>query len=160
MWQSSLMKAVLPALLLLIVGCSKMEMASMKKQTDADAIRMVSRYQQAGTAEVETVLKDYLALADHYERKGWAPYGAPGWIDELRSLCEARLAVFYQAIGNSEAYRTHVYRAIQHRKRVYPDNIYTEEDVCGMVVRLDDANIQPRWRNELSKPVPSDTLRP
>src|SRR3954469_18100928 len=102
------MKAILPVLLLLVVGCSKMEMARMKKQTDADVIRMVNRYQQAGTAEVETVLKDYLTLADDYERKGWARYGAPGWIDELRSLCEARLAVFYKAVGNVEAYQTHV----------------------------------------------------
>ena len=70
MHQSLPMKASLPLLLLLIVGCSKMEMARMRKQTDADVMRMVNRYRQAGTAEVEIVLKDYLALADDYEGKG------------------------------------------------------------------------------------------
>ena len=150
------MRVILAVLLLLIVGCSKMEMARMQKQTDADVITMVNRYRQAGTAEVETVLKDYLTLADDYERKGWARYGAPGWIDDLRGLCEARLAVFHKAVGNTEAYQIHVHRAIEHLKRVHPDVAYTEQGVCVGVMRLDDANIQPRWRKELSKRTPPD----
>lgn len=132
-----------------------MEMVRMKKQTDADVIRWVIRYRQAGTGEVEVVLKDYLALADEYERKGWARYGAPGWIDELRSICEARLAVFSKAVGNMEAYQMHVHRAIEHRKRVYPGTDCTGDDICGFVERLDDIHIQPRWRTELNKRAPS-----
>jgi hypothetical protein len=155
------MKIILPLLLSLIVGCSKIEMAKMKKQTDADVIRIVSRYRQAGTAEVEVVLKEYLALADEYERRGWARYGAPGWIDELRSNCEARLAVFYRAVGNREAYQTHVRSAIAHRKRANPDVPYTEEGVCGLVERLDEVHIQPRWHKEVIRPYrsPEPSLR-
>src|SRR5262245_33168178 len=138
-------KALLPLFLLSIVGCSKMEMRKMDKQTGADAIRIVSRYRQAGTGEVEVVLKDYLALADDYEQKGWARYGAPGWIDDLRSLCEARLAVFYKAVGSAAAYQAHVRRAIEYRKRINPNFTYTEEDICELAERLDDVNIQPRW---------------
>ena len=145
------MKAVLLLSLVLIVGCGKIEMAQMKKQTDADVIKMVNRYKQAGVTEVDTVLNDYLALADEYERKGWGRYGAPGWIDELRGTCEARLAVFHKAIGNEAAYQTHVRRAIQQRKRAYPDIDYTEEDVCGWVERLDEVHIKPKWRDEVSR---------
>lgn len=49
-------------------------MAKMKKQTDSDAIRIVACYKQAGIAQVESVLKDYLVFADDYERRGWARY--------------------------------------------------------------------------------------
>lgn len=47
----------------------------MKKQTDADVIRIVSRYRQAGIGEVEVVLKDYLALADEYGGGGGRAMG-------------------------------------------------------------------------------------
>jgi hypothetical protein len=134
-------------------------MAKMRNQTDADAIRIVNRYRQAGTAEVESVLNEYLKLADEYERRGWARYGAPGWIDQLRSLCEARLAVFYKVRGDSEAYKTHVRRAIEHANRANPNSGHTEEDVCGLVERLDEANIQPKWRKELSTTTPATQSR-
>jgi hypothetical protein len=161
------MTRALPVLLLLMLGCANNEVARWKQKTDADVVAIVRRYQAANISEVETVLTDYLALADEYERSGWSRYGAPGWIDELRSNCEARLAVFYRALGNGEAYQTHLRRAIAHRKRAHPEHDYTEEDVCGCVENLDAANIQPNWRKQLkqdgavnlSKPVGSETNR-
>lgn len=144
------MKTWLPLLLVLVVGCSKIEMRKWNQQTGADAIEFVNRYRQAAPGEVETVLKDYLACGDEYERRGWARYGPPGWIDEFRSNCEARLAVFHKAAGNTDAYQIYVRRAIAHLKRVRPDTTYTEEDVCGFVERLDMIHIKPQWRTELT----------
>jgi hypothetical protein len=161
------MTRALPVLLLLMLGCANNEVARWKQKTDADVVAYVRRYQAANISEVETVLKDYLAMADEYERSGWSRYGAPGWIDELRSNCEARLAVFYKALGNEEAYQTHLRRAIAHRKRTHPERDYTEKDVCGFVESLDAANIRPTWRKQLdqdravnlSQPVRSETNR-
>lgn len=144
------MKPWLPLLLVLAVGCSKIDMAKWNQQTGADVIEFVNRYRQAGTGEVETVLKDFLARGDEYDRLGWARYGAPGWIDEFRSNCEARLAVFHKVVGNIDAYQTHVRSAIAHLKRVHPDATYTEEDICGFVERLDEIHIKPQWRTELT----------
>ena len=123
----------------------------MRRQTDADVIRIVKRYKEANVAEGTRVLNDYLALADDYERRGWERYGAPGWIDELRSDCEARLAVFYKALGRDGAYQAHVNRAIAFRKRVNPRSDATAADLCNFVDGLDAANIQPRWRSEVSR---------
>ena len=137
-------------MLLLLVACSKVEMAKMKKQTDADVIRIVKRYKEAGVGEVEGVLNEYLALADDYERRGWGRYGAPGWIDELRSDCEARLAVFYKAVGKGDAYQMHASLAVADRKRANPKSTSTAEDLCEFVDKLDEANIQPRWRRDVA----------
>jgi len=173
------MMRVLAILLVLLIGCSDSDMATRKKKTvadllawqkktDADVVAIVGRYREAKISQVESVFTDYLAMADDYERRGWSRYGAPGWIDELRSLCEARLAVFHKATGREDAYREHVRRAIAFRKRVNPDVDYTEEEVCGFVERLDSANIRPNWRRELgqqggatngSQPFSSETNR-
>ena len=156
------MMRVLPVLLVLLIGCSDSDMATRrkkadaelvewKKKTDADVLVIVARYREAKISQVESVFADYLAMADEYERRGWSRYGAPGWIDELRSLCEARLAVFHKATGRQDAYREHVRRAIAFRKRVYPDGDHTEEEVCGFVERLDSANLRPSWRRQLGQ---------
>jgi hypothetical protein len=157
----------LPLLLLLLIGCADRDMAAWKKKTDADVVAIVGRYREAKVSEVETVIADYLALTDEYERRGWSRYGAPGWIDELRSLCEARLAVFYKATGREHEYREHVRRAIAFRKRVNQKADYTEEEICEAVERLDSGNIRPNWRKELgqdgaangSQPIRSETNR-
>lgn len=146
---TSFVRGALPILLVLFLGCSKMEMANWKKQTDADSVRIVGRYKQAGVRDVEAVLNDYLGLADGYERRGWGRFGAPGWIDELRSNCEARLAVFYKATGKEDAYRSHVNRAIAFRTRAHPNTSCTADEVCGFVERLDALNIKPMWREEV-----------
>jgi hypothetical protein len=137
-------------------------MVKMRRQTDADVIRIVKQYKEAGVGEVEGVLNEYLALADDYERRGWGRYGAPGWIDELRSDCEARLAAFCKAVGKEDAYQLHARRAVADRKRANPNSTATAEDLCDFVERLDAANIQPRWRRDVAamdKPSSNGTPR-
>jgi hypothetical protein len=146
------MKRVPIIFLLLLVGCSKVEMARMEEKTGKDAVTMVQRYKQASAEQVETVLKDYLALADEYERRGWEQYGSPGWIENLRGLCEARLAVFHDALGRADLYGIHMQRAIAHFKRANPKPDYTDAGVRELIERLDVGNIQPRWRTIISQP--------
>lgn len=155
---ASFFRRAAPLFLLLLVACSKVEMVKMRKKTDADVIRMVKRYKEAGVGEVEGVLNENLALADDYERRGWGRYGAPGWIDELRSGCEARLAVFYKAIGKDDAYQEHVSRAVMYRKRANKtanrnsnvDFNAAAKGLCEFVEKLDAAHIQPRWRRDVA----------
>lgn len=111
---------------------------------------MVSRYQAAGVNEVESVLNEFLALADDYERRGWGKLGAPGWINDLRGLCEARLAVYFEATGKRDLFQVHMGRALEHFKKVNPGVNPTEAGTREGIERLDAANIQPRWRTELS----------
>jgi hypothetical protein len=169
-WPSFLRQALVLLLLLLLAGCSKIEMIKMKKKTDADVIRFIKSYKEAGVEEVEGVLNNYLALADDYERRGWGRYGAPGWIDELRSGCEARLAVFYKAVGKDDAYQGHVSRAITYRIRANRtanrksnvDFDAAAKGLCELVEQLDATNIQPRWRRdvaEIKKPSSNQTTR-
>jgi hypothetical protein len=143
--------------LVLLVGCSKVEMAAMDKKTGEDAVTMVQRYKEASVAEVETVLKEYLVLANEYERRGWGQYGSPGWIENLRGLIEARLAVFHDALGRADLYGTHMQRALAHFKRADPKPDYTEAGVRELIERLDVGNIQPRWRNMIRQPIRSET---
>ena len=145
------MRRLVPLLLLLMLGCSKAEMARMSKKTGADAVSMARRYQQAPVSEVEACLNDYLALADEYERKGWGQYGAPGWIHELRGLCEGRLAAFHRAHGDPKSYHAHMDRALAHAKKANPGIDYVETDILERVERLDAANIPPNWRKQISQ---------
>lgn len=165
-WAETMTRA-LPALILFLVACSRNDVGEWKQRTDADAVAIVQRYREAKISDVEAVLKDYLAMADEYEKRGWGRYGARGWIDDLRSLCEARIAVFCKATARDDAYREHVRRAIAFRKRVSPGIDYTEDEICAAVERLDSASIQPNWKKELrqdgtangSQPVRSGTNR-
>jgi hypothetical protein len=147
------MRRLVPLLLLLMVGCSKAEMARMSKKTGEDAVSMARRYQQAPVSEVEACLNDYLALADEYERRGWGKYGSPGWIHELRGLCEGRLAALHRALGNSKSYRAHMDRALAHTKKANPGTDYVETDILERVERLDAANIQPNWRKQFGQQI-------
>ena len=143
------MTRVLSVLVLLVVGCSKSDVAQWKQKVEADADAFVQRYQKAKLSEVETILKDNLAKADEYERRGWSRYGFPGWIDGLRSRTEARLAVFYKATGKDDAYREQLLRAVAHFKRSHPDRDRTEDEIYGSVERLDSEVIRVNWRKEL-----------
>lgn len=110
---------------------------------------MVSRYQAAGVMEVESVLNEFLALADGYERRGWGRYGAPGWIENLRGLSEARLSNFFDATGRPELSRLHLERAMVHFRRLDPKVAWTESGIREGIAGLDASNIQPRWWIEL-----------
>jgi hypothetical protein len=152
------MKHLLALLLLLLLGCSKVdvariEMARMRKKVDENVVRMVSRYQQASISEVEAALNDYLVLANDYERRGWSQYGSTGWIDDLRGLCEVRLALFKEAVGDTESYRFHMDRALAHMKKANPQVDYTEEGLRDGIERLDAVNIQPNWRKQLAQQI-------
>jgi len=136
-------------LLLLIAGCSPNKRAEMEQKVGQDHVMMVSRYQAAGVNEVESVLNEFLALADDYERRGWGKLGAPGWINDLRGLCEARLAVYFEATGKRDQFQVHMGRALEHFKKVNPGVNPTEAGTREGIERLDAANIQPRWRTEL-----------
>ena len=159
----------LPFLLLLsLIGCSNSEGDRIHEQIERDETAIVHRYQAARLSEVETVLKDYLALADRYETNGWGQHAKPGFVERLRGLTEGRLAVFYNALGKPELYRTHMNLALDHLRKSGQDGQYTDEGVRELVDRLDAANIQPAWRNEVSQqggaanrsqPVSSETNR-
>ncbi len=136
-------------LLLLVAGCSRNERAQMEQKVGEDHVRMVSRYQAAGVMEVESVLNEFLALADGYERLGWGKYGAPGWIENLRGLNEARLSNLFDATGRPELSRLHLERALVHFRRLDPKVAWTESGIREGIAGLDASNIQPRWWTEL-----------
>jgi hypothetical protein len=169
--------AVGSAVALLCAGCSKIEMARVAEQKERDEAMIVQRYKQASLPEVEAVLNDYLAIADTYERRGWAKYGPPGWIEYLRALCEGRLAVFFKASGKQDLYRLHMERAVAHLKKRSPGVVVADEQAATketaarleeLVNGLDIKNIDPNWRKQLgqpngganrSQPIRSDTSR-
>jgi hypothetical protein len=141
---------VISVISLLTFGCSNIAKHAMQRKTGKDADVMVQRYKEASVSQVETVLRDYLALTDDYERRGWEKYGRSGWIDYLRAMCEARLAIFYKATGQPELYRQQMNHAITHLKTRYPDGSFTEEKIVKLIDGLDSANIQPKWRKEIA----------
>lgn len=141
---------------ILCAGCSKIEMARAAEQKDRDAVMIVQRYKQASLSEVEPVLNDYLAIANGYEQRGWAKYGPPGWIEDLRALCEGRLAVFFKASGNQDLYKLHMSRAVAHLRKRSPGAKWTDEEAAAqleeLVNGLDTKNIEPNWRRVLGPP--------
>jgi hypothetical protein len=144
------------ALALLCGGCSKIEMARMDKETERDAVIMVQRYKEAQPSQVESVLNEYLTLTDGYERKGWGKYGKPGWIEYLRAMCEARLAVFCRANGSQEQYKIHMDRAVVHLRKRAPEAGGTDQEAAAslenLITGLDTKNIDPNWRKQLGQP--------
>jgi hypothetical protein len=141
---------------ILCAGCSKIEMARAAEQKDRDEAVIVQRYKQASLSEVESVMNDYLAIADTYEQRGWAKYGPPGWIEYLRSLCEGRLAVFFKASGKPDLYKLHISRAVAHLRKRSPGVKGTDEEAAAqleeLVNGLDAKNIAPNWRKLLGQP--------
>src|SRR5262249_15605469 len=137
--------------LLALVGCSKPDAEKVQEQIERDELTIVDRYRIANVSEVERVLNDYLAMADGYEAKGWAKYARPGWIETLRGLTEGRLAVFYDARGQPESYRTHMNLAIEHFRKAGRQGNYTNESIRHLIDHLDAKNIKPMWRKEIDE---------
>ena len=125
----------------------------MDRETGQDAIVMTQRYKEASVSEVEPVLNQYLELADQYEKKGWEKYGKPGWIEDLRAICEARLAVFFKTSGEQDLYRLHLDRAVAHMRKLRPDILESDEELAASIEKrvngLDAENIDPEWRKDL-----------
>ena len=131
-------------------------MARAAEQKERDEAMIVQRYKQASLSEVESVLNDYLALADTYEQRGWAKYGPPGWIEYVRALSEGRLAVFFKASGKQDLYSLHMDRAVAHLRKRSPEASGTDEEAAAqleeLVNGLDSKNIDPNWRKLLGQP--------
>jgi len=144
------------AVALLSVGCSEIKMELVDKQKARDEAMIVQRYKRASLSEVEGVLNDYLAISETYEQRGWGKYGPPGWIENLRALCEGRLAVFFKASGKPDLYRVHMDRAVAHLRKGNPGLSGTDQEAAVKIEEfikgLDINNIDPKWRKLLGQP--------
>ena len=129
----------MPVLLLFMLGCSRGDVTTWKHKTDADVVTFVRRYREAKLEDVEAVLRNYLAMADEYERREWRRYGAPGWIDELRSACEpdsqysTRLRETAMSIGSTCAARLRTVSA--HTRIVITPKTMSASSSSGWIQR-------------------------
>ena len=145
------MKHFILLLLVVVGGCtSGRDTQGTRAQIGQDEATFVSRYQHASASTAEVVLKDYLALADDYERRGWGQRGKPGWIERLRGLCYGRLSAL-AAARSADDYEVHMQKAVMHLNNSAAGGDYTADEVKGLIDAL-DAKISPQWRTQLSQP--------